>query len=170
MPDFALFKNTNPSVVERIIAKAIDLLRTMEDPDNADGDTYSLFKNAERGDPDDHPEWDALRAPFAAVDEGEDSVEGNWTDHGIQHNLILTIHVRFTKGFGGGVDPYTVFRYYLAHLQVLFLSDPRFGGTCTNVQEVSSAPQVFTQDNLQGGYLTLQFTYRTPKEDPFNQR
>lgn len=175
MPKF--LDDSTFSVQERAIQNLIELIRDMEDPDVLAGDPpepTKLWKNVFRGDPDDNPQWNTMNCPFVAVDDGDTSVVGQMIPMHVDKEMNLLVHFRFVRGSqveeGTVVDPYTVYNYYLARLQETILTDYRLGGTIRDVFETSSAPQIFREDNMQGGFLALTLRFAHQRENPFTTR
>ena len=132
-------------------------------------DGQGMWKNVLRGDPDDQ-NFQADMGPFVCVEDGDEVVTSQWMHDANKKGLVIYFHVRFPRGIGGAVDAATVFNYYLGKLQATIFSDYRLGGLCHDIQETSNAPQIFTQDNLQGGYLAINAEYRHQPMNPYQHR
>lgn len=163
------------TVAEQAIVALMALIADMRDPDIplSSGDPgypgfSKLFKNVFRGDPDDNPQWTALQCPFVAVEDGDNAITGQQIPMVVNREIVIYVHVRFARG-QQGVDPYKVFNYYLGRLQNTILTNYRLGDppVVRDINETASAPQIFREDNMQGGYLALSARLAHVRENPY---
>lgn len=161
-------KDWKPSIRERVVAHIQQLLREL--PCEVEGhEADKLFRSIGRGDPDELAEINVNSSPAAYVEDGEEERVGEWSCQHISKELMVYIHFRFPKG-QQGVEPYTVFNYYLTRVQQAIFADTKLGGNCSDVNERGSSPQIFPSDGLLGGSLVLVIKYRHPQSDPTTLR
>lgn len=155
-----------PTIAEKIVHKLMDDVKAMLRSDDAS----PLFKNVERGDPDDKPEIKPLTTPACYVEDSDDTIDATlYTQDVLAREISLIVHVRFAKG-QQGVDPYTVFQYYRGELTKLFGQPNYIRPLGIIMYEVGYSPEIFQAAGLQGGNIVFRVKYRHERPNPYVAR